>query len=340
MFVTTTRRRIAATVTALGATTALLVGCSSGSDSGSTTPAGSDGAFPVTIANTFGDTTIESRPERLVTLGWNAQDVVYALGETPVGMPKYTYGAEANGVMPWLQDQFDPNATTLLDTTAATPVEAVAALTPDAVLAPYEGFDQAVYEQLSAVAPTVAYPDKAWQTTWQDQTTLIGQAMGKSDEAAALVDDMNAMLARTAAEHPEYAGKTLSVINLDTTNGQVNVYKPTDPRVQILTQLGFVNSPGVEKLTATSDPDKFFVDISAERISEVDADVVVAFVTDAADTVKMPAYATLGAVQRGSDVPLSDTKIIAGLSQTSVLATPWVLGQLTPLLTEAAGKVG
>ena len=38
-----------------------------------------------------------------------------ASGETPVGMPKYTYGAEANGVMPWLQDRFDPSRTTLLE---------------------------------------------------------------------------------------------------------------------------------------------------------------------------------------------------------------------------------
>lgn len=336
MAVLNTRRKVATAATALGAA-ALLASCSS-TDSASTTAASSEGAFPVTIANTFGSTTIESEPERLVTLGWNAQDIVYALGTSPVGMPRYTYGAEANGVMPWLQDRFDPSETTLLDTTVSTPVEAIAALTPDAILAPYEGFDKDTYDQLSVLAPTVAYPDKAWQTTWQDQTTLIGEAMGRPDEAAALVDDLNTMLAATAAAHPEYSGKTLSVINLDTTSGQVNVYKPTDPRVQILTQLGFVDSPGVEELTAASDPGKFFVDISAERISEIDADVVVVFVSDAAEADRSPAYAALGAVQRGSAVTLSDTKVIAGLSQTSVLATPWVLDRLTPLLSEAATK--
>jgi len=336
VFALTTRRKVATAVAALSAT-ALLASCSS-SDPDSTAASSSDGAFPVTIANTFGSTTIESAPERLVTLGWNAQDVVYALGETPVGMPKYTYGAEPNGVMPWLQEKFDPSQTTLLDAATSTPVEAIATLSPDAILAPYEGFDKATYDQLSSVAPTVAYPDKAWQTTWQDQTTLIGRALGKSDEATALIDGMNTMLADTAAAHPEYAGKTLSVINLDTTNGQVNVYKPTDPRVQILTQLGFVNSPGVEKLAASSDPDNFFVDISAERISEVDADVVVVFVSDAAEAAKNPAYASLGAVERGTAVPLSDTKVIAGLSQTSVLATPWVIDQLTPQLTEATKR--
>ncbi len=37
--------------------------------------------------------------------------------------------------------------------------------------------------------------------------------MGKSDEATALIDGMDKMLADTAAAHPEFAGKTLSVIN-------------------------------------------------------------------------------------------------------------------------------
>ncbi|MGO4205047.1 iron-siderophore ABC transporter substrate-binding protein [Rhodococcus sp. TAF43] len=337
MFALTTRRKVATVVAALSAT-ALLASCSSSTDSDSTTTA-SDGAFPVTIANTFGETTIESTPERIVTLGWNAEDVVYALGGTPVGMPKNSYGADENGVMPWLSDKYDPRETTLLDATSSTPVEAIAALSPDAIMTPYEGFDEATYGQLSSVAPTVAYPGKAWQTTWQDQTTLIGQAMGKSDEATKLIDGMNTMLADTAAAHPEFAGKTLSVINLDTTNGQVNVYKPTDPRVQVLTQLGFVNSPGVEKLAAESDPDSFFATISAERITEVDADVVVVFVPDEGEATKNPTYNSLGAVQRGSAVPLPDTQVVAGLSRTGVLATPWVIDRIAPQLSEAAKRV-
>lgn len=338
MFAFTKRRRIAATIAALGAT-ALVAGCSSSDDSNPTGTA-TDGAFPVTIANTFGSTTIDAAPERIVTLGWNAEDIVYALGGTPVGMPKNSYGADPNGVMPWLSDKFDANETTLLDAATSTPVEQIATLAPDAILAPYEGFDQATYQQLSALAPTVAYPGKAWQTTWQDQTTIIGQAMGKSDEATQLIDGMDAMLADTAAAHPEFAGKTLSVINLDTTNGQINVYKPTDPRVQVLTQLGFVNSPGVEKIAADSDPDSFFASISAERIGEVDADVVVAFVSADAEATKSPTYASLGAVQRGSAVALSDTQIVAGLSRTGVLATPWVIDKITPQLSEAANKAG
>lgn len=322
---------------AVAGTALLVAACSSGD--GGTSAAGGGAGFPVTIENTFGSTTIDAAPERIVTLGWNAQDVVYALGETPVGMPKYSYGAEANGVMPWLQDRYDPSRTTLLDTATTIPVEQVASLAPDVVLAPYEGFDQGTYEKLSALAPTVAYPDKAWQTSWQDQTTLIGQALGKTAEAEALVTGLDDRLAQTAAEHPEFAGKTVSVVNFDTDAATVNVYMPSDPRVQVLTELGFTVAPGVSKL-AESNPDKFFADISVENIADIDADVVVAFVADDSTVAANPAYANLGALGRGTAVTLSDTKVIAGLSQTSVLATPWALERLTPQLSEAANKAG
>lgn len=68
-------------------------------------------------------------------------------------MPKYSYGAEANGVMPWLQDRYDPSRTTLLDTATTIPVEQVASLAPDVVLAPYEGFDQGTYENFPRSPP-------------------------------------------------------------------------------------------------------------------------------------------------------------------------------------------
>ena len=76
----------------------LLAGCGGSTEPAAEAAEGSTtGAFPVTVEHTFGSTTVEEEPERVVVLGWNAQDVVYALGETPVGMPKVTYGATPAG---------------------------------------------------------------------------------------------------------------------------------------------------------------------------------------------------------------------------------------------------
>ena len=135
----------------------------------------------MTLKNTFGETTIPRKPERIVTLGWNAQDVGYALGETPVGMPRVTYGPTPAGVSAWDADRFDAAETTLLDTADGYPFEKIAALRPDVILAP-----------------------------WQDQTMLIGKALGKSPEATKLVAGITDLTRKTAAEHPEFKGRTLT----------------------------------------------------------------------------------------------------------------------------------
>ncbi|MBM7414771.1 MULTISPECIES: iron-siderophore ABC transporter substrate-binding protein [Nocardiaceae] len=318
---------------------ALVAGCSSDADSDAPAAA-SSGAFPVTIDHAFGSTTIDAAPERIVTMGWNAQDILGALDITPVGQPKYTYGADENGVMPWAQEFYDADATTLYEDPAAgePDVEALATLAPDLVLAPYEGFPQSYYDTLSAVSPVVAYPGEAWQTTWQDQTTMIGEAVGKPTEAQALIDGMGQRLASEAEANPEFAGKTVAVVNLDTDTGQANVYMPSDPRVQVLNEMGFVNAPGVVALDEADSADTFFSTVSLENVQSFDADVIVAFTPEGYDLASVPALATLPAVASGSAVALSDEQVIAGLSNVNPVSTPWVLDRILPQLKDAATK--
>ncbi|NEA31822.1 iron-siderophore ABC transporter substrate-binding protein [Streptomyces sp. SID13031] len=321
-------------VVALVASSAL-VACGSGDDEGQAAAPAASAGFPVTLKNTFGETTIQKKPERIVTLGWNAQDVVYALGETPVGMPKVTYGPTPAGTTAWDVDKFDASKTTLLDTTDSVPFEKVAALRPDVILAPYEGFDKATYTKLSEIAPTVAYPGAPWQTTWQDQTTIIGKALGKSAEADKLVAGIKELTDKAAAEHPEFKGKTLSILSYGAEN---YVYTPGDPRVQIMNELGFVNSPGVEALEKTNAKKEFALTVSKERLNDLDADVVVGYIDGmtpekfAADKV----YASLGSFKKGSTYLMTDQQVISGMSAVSVLSVPWVLDKILPGLAKAA----
>jgi iron complex transport system substrate-binding protein len=328
--------RTAALAVAAGLVATTLAACGSDADEQASGSAGTATAgFPVTLKNTFGETTITKKPERIVTLGWNAQDVVYALGETPVGMPKVTYGPTAAGVTAWDADRFDPAKTELLDTSDKFPFEKIAALKPDVILAPYEGFDAATYKTLSDIAPTVAYPGAPWQTTWQDQTLLVGEALGKKAEAEKLIAGIKERISKAAAEHPEFKGKTITVGSFGPEN---YVYMPTDPRVQILNELGFVNAPGVDKLQAANTKKEFAVTVSKEKVLDVDADVVVAYV-DGLGAQKFnadPVYSSLAAAKRGSVYGMEDQQVISGMSAVSVLSVPWVLDKILPGLSKAA----
>jgi len=334
------RTRAVTTIATVLVATTTLTACGSDADKQADSSAGTAAAgFPVTLKNTFGETTITKKPERIVTLGWNAQDVVYALGETPVGMPKVTYGPTAAGVTAWDADKFDAGKTELLDTSDKFPFEKIAALKPDVILAPYEGFDAATYKTLSDIAPTVAYPGAPWQTTWQDQTLLVGEALGKKAEAEKLISGIKDKISQVASEHPEFKGKTIAVGSFGADN---YVYMPGDPRVQILNEMGFVNAPGVEALEKTNTKKEFALTISKEKVPDIDADVVVAYV-DGLGAQKFqadPVYSSLPAVKRGSAYVMEDQQVISGMSAVSVLSVPWVLDKIIPGLSKAAQAAG
>src|SRR4051794_39399805 len=330
--------RVRATLAAL----TVLAGCgSTGEDDAAADAGGSssaDAAFPVTIAHTFGSTTIEEQPERVVVLGWSQQDVVHALGVTPVGMPSYSYGGGDDGVVPWDDEYYDAAETTLLDTTDGPPLEDIAALRPDVILATYEGFDQATYDDLSKIAPTVAYPGEAWTTPWEEQTRMIGQALGKSAEAEKLIDDTDAAIAQVAGEHPEWADLTFAYTSMGA--DALYLYLGEDPRVQLIEKLGLTLDPAVDTLAGTGEASTFYSQISLERAPEITADVVIGFADGlTADEVQsLPVYAQVPAVQRGSAVVVDDQEFAAAMSSVSVLSIPFALDELVDQLATAAGN--
>jgi iron complex transport system substrate-binding protein len=332
--------RVRATLSAL-AVLALLAGCSSAGadDDPAGTPATGDDAFPATIAHTFGETTIETRPERVVTLGWSAQDVVYALGVTPVGMPSFSYGAGDDGVLPWDEERYDPERTTLLDTTDGPPLEQIAALRPDVILAPYEGFDRSVYEDLSGIAPTVAYPGEPWTTPWEEQTRMIGYALGLADEAQLLITDTQDAVAERAAEHPEFDGLTFAYTSMGA--DALYLYKGDDPRVKLIEALALTVAPSVGELAGDSD-ESFYAQLSLENAAEIESDVVVGFADGltADEVIASPVYAQIPAIERGAAVVIDDQAFGAAVSSVSVLSLPYALDQLVEKLAVAAQHAG
>ena len=67
------------------------------------------GAFPVTIEHKFGSTTIESQPERVVSVGFAEHEGLLALGVEPVGVRDW-YGDQPYATWPWAQDELGDSA--------------------------------------------------------------------------------------------------------------------------------------------------------------------------------------------------------------------------------------
>lgn len=179
-----------------------------GSGSGSGKSSASSDAFPVTIKNKFGSTTIKSEPKRIVTIGLTDQDAVLALGKVPVATTEWL-GGYKGAIGPWAQDKLGSSAapTVLKDTGTGPQVEKIAALKPDLILALYSGLTKAQYQTLSKFAPVVAQPKEYndYGIPWQQQTETIGKALGKADEAKTLVDGVEAKFTAAKAKYPVFA---------------------------------------------------------------------------------------------------------------------------------------
>src|SRR3546814_21059387 len=103
-----------------------------------------------------------------------------------------------------------------------------------------------LYELLSAIAPVVAYPGEAWATPWQELIEIVGNSLGRSDEAQDLLADIDAQVAEQAAAHPELEGKTVAMV-WDAA-GTFYVYKAADPRAGWPLALGLVRAESVDAL--------------------------------------------------------------------------------------------
>ncbi|MEV0948480.1 iron-siderophore ABC transporter substrate-binding protein [Rhodococcus sp. NPDC049939] len=313
-----------------GAVLAFAAACSS-SDVGES--AASTG--PV-IAHKYGETRVPSDPQRIVSVGYNDQDTILALGGTLVGTFDW-YGDYPYGVWPWAQDLLGDSQPEIVGA-ASTGInfEKVATVNPDLVVGTYSGLTQAQYDTLTAIAPTVAQPRgfTDYGVPWQDQTTILGETLGKQDRAAELVSDVEKQFADVGAANPAFAGKTVLVGALKGP-GQFGVYGSMDPKVRFFTELGFVNPPVTEQITGN------FAEISTEQLSLADVDLLVWYAGGGfgdrlrAELDKTPIYQELDVVKDGRTIVLEDDAAEA-MAWSTVLSLPYALNaipqRVAPLL--------
>lgn len=337
-------RRAARPVAALASALLILAAataCGDDSDSdtanaGAEASSSGDSAFPVTLAHKYGSTTVKAEPKRIVTVGLTDQDAVLALGEVPVGTTEWL-GGYKGAVGPWAADRLGGAAapTVLKDTGTGPQVEKIAALRPDLILAVYGGLTKDQYESLSKFAPVVAQPKQYndYGVPWQEQTDIIGKALGKTEEATKAVQETEDQIAAAVGQHPEFKGQSAVMA---TPYEGIFVFGSQDPRSHLLTDLGFTLPKDLDKVIG----DRFGANISKERTDLLDQDALVwqvGDVTKDADKLhKDASYKDLNVVKEGREVYVAESSDYGNaLSMGDVLSLRYVVERLVPQLAAA-----
>ncbi|WP_396187510.1 iron-siderophore ABC transporter substrate-binding protein [Citricoccus sp.] len=346
----TTRRR-ALSLGSLALSAALLAGCSTGPAGGSDSEASgstdaaatSDATFPRTVEHVYGETEIPAQPERVATVSWVNQDVALALGVVPVGVAATEYGGNAQQSTDWFDaalEEAGGEAPEQYSEADGINFEALAATEPDVILAAYSGITQEEYDKLSEIAPVVAYPEDAaaFTTAWQDSTRLIGEALGKEDQAEEVIADVEGQVDQAAEDHPALAGTTFLTGTVDPAAAdQIYLFTAADNRPKFLSSLGMELAPVLADNEEAQDA--FYMTWSPERADELDSDIFVTSATDESVTEAIagdPLLSKIPAVQEETLVVQTDEQEVLSTSAASPLSIPWALENMVPDLAAAA----
>jgi iron complex transport system substrate-binding protein len=297
--------------------------------------------FPVTLDHAWGSTTIEAEPLRVVTWGWGNEDAAIALGVIPVGIPFQSYGGGDNGIQTWTEEALKAagaETPAVLDNSDQPPFEQIAALAPDLIIAAYSGITEEQYRLFSAIAPTIAYSGDAWSTPWQDVTRTVGRALGKADEAEALVAETTAWLTSEIATHPEFEGITFASAN--DYDGSMAVYAALDARMKFLTDLGLTLDPSVTELAP--DDGQFYYPLSYELFDQLKGDIFVTYYEEQKaldDWLATPQAQTYPPIVNGGLAALVGTENVAAVSPPTVLSLRWGFPTYLKVLSDAAKAV-
>lgn len=263
----------ALTLAAAAAVAALaLTACAD--DKGDAGPAGP--THEVTHAR--GTTAVPEQPKRVVVLEPVQLDTAVALGVTPVGA---AVASEETGVPSYLGPEAGDIAT--VGTVTEPSLEKIAEQEPDLILGT-ESRHSDLYDQLSDIAPTVFMATQ--EDPWQDNVGLVGEALDKPDEAAALLSAYDERCAAIKEEH-QLDGTTAQLVR-PRDEAVLSIYGPTSFAGSTLECVG-LTIPERDWAGSIS------VDISPERILEATGDLVLVTSNDPADPSTLPAPFTANA---------------------------------------------
>jgi len=215
------------------------------------------------ITHAMGVTDVPDNPQRVVVLTNEGTEALLYLGVTPVGAAQSWSGD------PWYDHIAGPLADTVpLGTELAVNLEVLATLEPDLILGT-KVRQEAVYAQLSAIAPTVMTETIGGE--WQNNLQFYADVLGKTEEGKAAVAGFAERTQKMHDALGDALNDEISMVRFSPNRTRI-YYKDTFSGLA-LAQIGF-------KRPAAQDKDEFAEEVTKERIPEMEGDRIFYFSDD------------------------------------------------------------
>ncbi|MFQ4145482.1 iron-siderophore ABC transporter substrate-binding protein [Chlorogloeopsis sp. ULAP02] len=216
------------------------------------------------VKHAFGEVTIPVKPQRIIVLNdISLLDPVLSLGIKPIGtvsyLPQYDFlfrgvtNAEAAGIE-------------IVGIGNQPILEKVLLLKPDVIL--MREYQRSLYQQLSAIAPTVVIDLPSLNYSFKENLRFIAQVLGETEKAEQVIAQYYERVKQLQQLMGERLKKIeVSVINVFT-DGIIATYSDNETYNQVLQDIGIPLIPALAKQKETS----LFLNI--EVLNKYDADIL------------------------------------------------------------------
>ncbi|WP_245819449.1 ABC transporter substrate-binding protein [Rhodococcoides yunnanense] len=254
-------RSIFTTFAATVAVAGLLAGCTSGDSSDAD-------AETRTVETVYGSIEVPASPDRVVAASYDTPWQLMSLGVKPVATQDYSSWIEE--FTPAQQEFVDGLPT--IGPFGEYNFEAIASADPDVIVGDADEIDQATYDQLATIAPTVVVKGDS-RGDWQKITTDLASALGRDDELNDSKAAYEATLDRVKSEYADViGGNEWAHISLGDEEGQFSIQQPTGAIGNlVVNELGLKYGPGIP----TDYTDRGYESYSFEQIPDILAGVTV-----------------------------------------------------------------
>ncbi|WP_399630590.1 ABC transporter substrate-binding protein [Sporosarcina sp. SG10008] len=218
-----------------------------------------------TVDHAMGSTDVKGTSKRIVILTNEGAEALLSMGIQPVG------AVQSPAEKIWY-DHMDMTGTESVGIESEPSLEKIASLKPDLIIG-NKMRHEAVYEQLSKIAPTVFA--ETLRGDWQENFKLYAKAVNQEEKGNEVLGAYNNRVETIKTELGDQTNKKISMVRFMA--GDIRIYHKDSFSGVILDQLGFARADG-------QDVDDFAEKgLTKERIPAMDGDVLFYFTYETGD---------------------------------------------------------